>query len=327
MKLKALLITKTEQGQKADWTELDDSDLMEGDVTIRVTHSTLNFKDGLAVTGKAPIVRRWPMIPGIDLAGIVESSAAPAFKPGDKVLVTGCGLGELHYGGYAERARVKSEWVVPVPEPFDAADAMTVGTAGFTAMLCVLALEDHGVTPDKGPVLVTGAAGGVGSVAVALLAGLGFHVVASTGRREQDAYLKSLGAAEIIDRAELTGKPRPLDKERWAGAVDAVGSTTLANVLSQTSYYGCVAACGLAQGADLPATVMPFILRGITLQGVESVMTPRPRRLEAWRRLARDLDMAKLRAMREEHPLSDVLKLAPEIVAGRVRGRVVFTVG
>lgn len=328
----ALVISKDDSkggqgGQKVEWSTLDDGELMEGDVTVKVTHSTLNYKDGLAVTGKAPIVRRWPMIPGIDLAGVVERSQSADHKAGDRVLVTGCGLGEVHFGGYAERARVKSEWVVPIPESLSAADAMAIGTAGFTAMLCVMALEDHAVTPDKGPVVVTGAAGGVGSVAVAVLAKLGFHVVASTGRTGEADYLRSIGAAEIMDRAELAGAARPLGKERWAGGVDAVGSTTLANLLSQTKYRGCVAACGLAQGADLPASVMPFILRGITLQGVESVATPRPRRLEAWRRLALDLDIGKLDAMRSEHPLKDVTKLASEIVAGRVRGRVVFNVG
>ena len=323
---KALLISKGEGGQRADWASLQETDLMEGDVTIRVTHSTLNYKDGLAVTGKGPIIRRYPLIPGIDLAGVVESSESEGIKPGDKVLVTGHGLGELHHGGYAERARVKSEWVIPIPEPFSASHAMAVGTAGFTAMLCVLALEDHGVTPDKGPVLVTGASGGVGSVAVAVLAKRGFHVAASTGRPEEGDYLKSLGAAEIVDRKEFSGAVKPLARERWAGAVDAVGSTTLANVISQTKYYGCVAACGLAQGPDLPGSVLPFILRAVTLQGVESVMTPRARRLEAWRRLAGDLDKAKLEAMRSEHPLEDVFKLAPLIVEGKVRGRVVFTI-
>ncbi len=324
---KALLISKDDGPQQVDWAELSDDDLMEGDVTIQVTHSTLNFKDGLAVTGLAPIARRYPLIPGIDLAGIVTASSNADYKEGDEVLVTGYGLGELHHGGYAERARVKSDWVVKVPEPFSLADVMAIGTAGYTAMLCVLALEDHDVTPDKGPVLVTGASGGVGSVAVAVLAKLGFHVAASTGRPQEAEYLKALGAAEIVDREEFSGKVRPLGPEKWAGAVDAVGSATLANVISQMKYHGCVAACGLAQGADLPASVMPFILRNVTLQGVESVMTARPRRLEAWQRLASDLEMSRLQAMTDLHPLADVLDLAQQIVKGQVRGRVVFEVG
>lgn len=324
---KALLISKDEGGQKAQWSELAEGDLMAGEVTIRVTHSTLNYKDGLAVTGKAPIVRKYPMIPGIDLAGVVESSTSPEYDEGDAVLANGWGLGELHYGGYAERARVPASFLVPVPSPFSCEDAMAIGTAGYTAMLCVLALEDHDVTPDKGPVVVTGASGGVGSVAVAVLAKLGFEVAASTGRTSEADYLKQLGAAEIVDRTELSGPAKSLGRERWAGAVDVVGSTTLANVLSQTKYYGCVAACGLAQGADLPASVMPFILRGITLQGVESVMAPKPKRLEAWSRLAADLDISKLKAMTSVHPLSDVVELAPKILEGQVRGRVVFEIG
>lgn len=327
MAFKALLLSKTDGGQEAAWTELDEADLMDGDVTIRVTHSTLNYKDGLAITGKAPIVRRWPMIPGIDLAGIVERSDSTDYRPGNAVLVNGWGLGETHYGGYAGMARVKAEWLVPVPAPFTPADCMAIGTAGYTAMLCVLALEAHEVAPDKGPVVVTGAAGGVGSVAVAVLARLGYEVAAVTGRPSEADYLKGLGAAEVLDRADFAGPAKPLGRERWAGAVDAVGSTTLANILSQTKSRGCVAACGLAQGADLPASVMPFILRGITLQGVESVMAPRALRLEAWRRLARDLDVGKLSAMRQERPLEDVLDLAPQILAGKVRGRVVFSVG
>ncbi|MCG8559679.1 MAG: oxidoreductase, partial [Hyphomicrobiales bacterium] len=244
----------------------------------------------------------------------------------DQVLVNGWGLGETHYGGYAERARVKGDWLVPVPSAFSCEDAMAIGTAGYTAMLCVLALEAHDVTPDKGPVVVTGASGGVGSVAIAVLAKLGYEVAASTGRTEEADYLKGLGASEIVDRTEFSGKARPLNRERWAGAVDAVGSTTLANVISQLKYYGCVAACGLAQGPDLPASVMPFILRGVTLQGVESVMAPKAKRMEAWSRLAEDLDIAKLKAMTDVHPLSDVLELAPQIVEGKVRGRVVFAV-
>ncbi|GAB4232041.1 MAG: MDR family oxidoreductase [Methyloligellaceae bacterium] len=323
---RALLITKDDDGQHAEWRDLSEDDLMEGDVTVRVTHSTLNYKDGLAVTGKAPIIRRYPMIPGIDLAGIVEKSDSPDYKEGDAVLVNGWGLSETHYGGYAERARVPADFLVPVPEPFSCADAMAIGTAGYTAMLCVLALEDHHVTPDKGPIIVTGASGGVGSVAIALLAKLGYEVAASTGRTSEADYLKGLGASEIINREEFSGPAKPLGRERWAGGVDAVGSTTLANILSQTKYGGCVAACGLAQGADLPASVMPFILRAITLQGCDSVHAPKSLRLRAWERLARDLDMDKLKAMTDVHPLSDVLDLAPRILKGEVRGRVVFEV-
>ena len=324
---KALLATKTDKGQSVDWTVLTEDDLMDGDVTIKVTHSTLNYKDGLAITGKAPVIRHWPMIPGVDLAGIVETSASPDYKPGDEVIVNGWQLGETHYGGYAEKARVNAGWLVPLPKQFNCSDAMAIGTAGYTAMLCVMALEEHDVKPGSGPILVTGASGGVGSVAIALLSRLGYEVTASTGRTEEEEYLKYLGAGEVIDRNELSGKPSMLGKERWAGAIDSVGSTTLANVLSQTRTYGCVAACGLAQGADLPTSVMPFILRGITLQGVESVMAPKERRVEAWERLAKTLDIGKLRAMAVAHPLEDVLDLAPLIVAGKVRGRVVFNVG
>lgn len=325
-RFKALLISKADDGQSVDWAELGEDELMDGDVTVRVTHSTLNYKDGLAVTGTAPIVRTWPMIPGIDLAGTVAASSHPDYKEGDQVLVNGWGLGEQHYGGYSERARVKGDWLVPVPSALSCEDAMAIGTAGYTAMLCILALEAHDVRPDSGPVVVTGASGGVGSVAIAVLAKLGYEVAASTGRTEEADYLRSLGATEIIDRSEFSGKARALGRERWAGAVDAVGSTTLANVISQMKYYGCVAACGLAQGADLPASVMPFILRGVTLQGVESVVAPKAKRVEAWDRLASDLDLSKLKSMTDVHPLADVLNLAPQIVAGKVRGRVVFTV-
>lgn len=323
---KALLATKTDEGQSNDWTELTDDDLMEGDVTIRVTHSTLNYKDGLAITGKAPVIRRWPMIPGVDLAGEVESSKSSEFKKGDRVTVNGWGMGETHYGGYAGKARVPAGWVVKIPKQFNNSDAMAIGTAGYTAMLCVIALENNGVEPGNGPILVTGASGGVGSVAVALLSKLGYEVIASTGRTEEEDYLKYLGAAEVVDRSEFSDKAPMLGKERWAGAIDSVGSTTLANILSHTKYYGTVAACGLAQGADLPANVMPFILRGVTLQGVDSVMAPIERRIEAWNRLAKDLDIGKLRAMAVAHPLDDVLELAPQIIRGQVRGRVVFSV-
>jgi acrylyl-CoA reductase (NADPH) len=324
---KGLQLTKGEKGTVAAWTDLTEADLMDGDVTVRVSHSTLNYKDGLAVTGKAPVVRRWPMIPGIDFAGTVVSSNNLAYKAGDGVILNGWGVGETHLGGYAQLARVKGEWLVPLPSAFTPAQAMAIGTAGYTAMLCVMALERNGITPDRGAVVVTGAAGGVGSVAIALLAKLGYSVIASTGRVAEADYLKGLGAAEIIDRAELSGPARPLNKERWAGAVDTVGSTTLANVISMTKYDGCVAACGLAQGLDLPGSVAPFILRGVTLAGVDSVMAPRARRLEAWSRLARDLDIAKLDAMTVTRPIADVEALAPDILAGKVRGRVVLELG
>ncbi len=276
------------------------------------------------MTGKAPVIRRWPMIPGIDFAGTVVSSSHAEFRDGDEVILNGWGAGETHYGGYAQMARVKGDWLVKKPAAFSAAEAMAIGTAGYTAMLCVLALERHGVAPASGPVLVTGAAGGVGSVAIALLAKLGYQVTASTGRASEAEYLKGLGATEIVDRAELAGKPRPLNRERWAGAVDAVGSNTLANALSMIKYGGTVAACGLAGGMDLPASVAPFILRGVTLAGVDSVMAPKAARVEAWARLARDLDKGKLAAMTVTRPAADVTALAPDILAGKVRGRVVL---
>jgi acrylyl-CoA reductase (NADPH) len=325
-KFDALLVSKTDAGQSAEWTQLSESDLMEGDVTLRVSHSTINFKDGLAITGRSPVIRRWPMIPGIDLAGTVTASAHPAYQTGDRVLANGWGLGEVHYGGYAQMARLRGDWLLPIPAGLTPADCMAVGTAGYTAMLCVMALEAHGVTPESGPILVTGSAGGVGSVAIALLAKLGYGVTASTGRPETAEYLKSLGATDIIARDELTGTPRALAKERWAGAVDVVGSATLANVLSQTKYGGTVAACGLAQGMDLPTSVAPFILRNVTLAGIDSVMAPRAKRGEAWTRLARDLDLAKLRAITDKRPLREVVALAPEILAGRVKGRVVLEI-
>lgn len=322
----ALLISKKDGGQAAEWTQLAEGDLMDGDVTVRVSHTTINYKDGLAITGKAPVIRRWPMIPGIDFAGVVARSSHPDFREGDEVLINGWGLGETHYGGYAQMARVRGDWLLHVPDGLTRADCMAIGTAGYTAMLCVLALEAHAVAPESGPVLVTGAAGGVGGIAVALLARLGFTVVASTGRPETADYLKSLGASEIVPREELSGSPRPLARERWAGAVDVVGSATLANVLSQTKYGGTVTACGLAQGMDLPASVAPFILRGVTLAGIDSVMTPMAKRREAWSRLARDLDLAKLRAMTETRPLCDAVALAPQILAGQIRGRIVLEV-
>lgn len=322
----ALLISKSEAGQSVQWVQLTEDDLMDGDVTVRVSHSTMNYKDGLAITGQAPVVRRWPMIPGIDFAGTVVKSAHPDFKPGDEVLINGWGLGETHYGGYAQLARVKGDWLLPVPAGLSRADCMALGTAGYTAMLCVMALERHEVTPQSGPVLVTGAAGGVGSVAVALLARLGYQVAAATGRPDTTDYLRSLGATEILPREELSGKPRPLARERWAGAIDVAGSNTLVNVLSQMKYGGTVAACGLAQGMDLNANVAPFILRGVTLAGIDSVMAPQPKRREAWARLARDLDLAKLHTMTQTRSVRDAVALAPEILAGRVRGRIVLEV-
>ena len=324
---RALLLEKGEDGQQAARiAELSDADLMPGDVTVAVSHSTVNYKDGLALTGAAPVVRRWPMIPGIDFAGVVEESSNALWKAGDKVILNGWGLGETHLGGYATRARVKGEWLVPLPPAFSPAEAMAIGTAGYTAMLCVLALERHGILPETGPVLVTGAAGGVGSVAISVLAKLGYRLIASTGRAEEKAYLTKLGADEVIPRAELTGEPRPMGKERWAGVVDSVGSKTLANALSMTKYGGCVAACGLAAGMDLPSSVAPFILRGVTLAGIDSVMAPRERRLVAWQRLARDLDSAKLDSMMTTVGLKDAAGLGPEILQGKVRGRVVVDV-
>ncbi|MBV9332269.1 MAG: oxidoreductase [Alphaproteobacteria bacterium] len=319
----AILIQKTNAGQTLEETELGLSDLMDGDVTIAVSCSTVNYKDGLALNGRSPVVRRFPMIPGIDLAGRVEASSHPAFKPGDEVVLNGYGLGETHYGGYAQMARVKGDWLVPLAGRFSPYEAMAIGTAGYTAMLCVLALEDAGIKPEKGAVLVTGAAGGVGSVAVSLLSGLGYRVIASTGRHQEEGYLRSLGAAEIIAREELAGEPRPLAKERWIGAVDSVGSRTLANVLAATAYGGAVAACGLAGGMDLPGSVAPFILRGITLAGIDSVQAPMQRRIHAWTRLARDLDKEKLARMTTVLPLSGVRNAASDILEGKVRGRLV----
>jgi acrylyl-CoA reductase (NADPH) len=323
---KALLLSRGETGVRASWETLRESDLMDGDVTVRLTHSTINYKDGLALTGRLPGMRL-PLVPGIDFAGIVDSSSHPEFAAGDAVILNGWGCGERHHGGYAELARVKGDWLVRRPAAFTNAQAMAIGTAGYTAMLAVIALEAHEVIPDKGPVLVTGAAGGVGSVAVTLLAKLGYRVVASTGRAQEADYLRSLGAAEIIGRAELSAAGRPLGKERWAGAIDVTGSYTLVNALAMTSYGGAVAATGLAQGMDLPGSVAPFILRGVTLIGIDSVMAPKPWRVKAWERLARDLDRKKLAALTVTRPLADVVALAPEILAGKVRGRVVLEVG
>jgi len=321
---RALRLNKTEDGQAHEFVELNEADLMDGDVTVSVSHSTLNYKDGLALTGTSPVVRVWPMIPGIDFAGTVESSSHADFKEGDNVILNGWGVGETHFGGYAGKARVKGDWLVKRPDGISAAQSMAIGTAGYTAMLCVMALMD---TPtDAGEILVTGAAGGVGSVALALLSKLGYQSVASTGRMEEADYLTGLGASRVIDRAALSEKGRPLDKENWAGVVDAVGSHTLANAIAQTKYGGTVAACGLAQGPDLPATVMPFILRGVSLRGIDSVMAPRALREEAWALLAEHLDMAKLEAMMQPATLDDLPALGQKILAGQVRGRVVVEV-
>jgi len=325
---KAIVIDKAEAGQTVRLADFDDKDLMDGDVTVAVEYSTVNYKDGLAVTGKAPVVRRFPMIGGVDFSGTVESSSHPAWKPGDKVILNGWGLGETHLGAYAGKARVRGDWLVRLPANMSARDAMAIGTAGYTAMLSVLALERGGITPARGAIVVTGAAGGVGSVAVAILAKLGYTVIASTGRPAEADYLNGLGASEIIDRKELAGPARPLAKERWAGGIDAVGSTTLANVLSMTRYGGVIAACGLAGGMDLPTSVAPFILRGVSLIGIDSVMCPLPLRQEAWRRL--DQDLAKddrLAAMTTEIGLGDVIDAGKRIVEGQVRGRIVVKIG
>jgi len=323
---KAIVIDKGDAGQTVRLADFDEKDLMEGDVTVRVEWSALNYKDGLAITGKAPVVRRFPMIAGVDFAGTIESSSHPAWKVGDKVILNGWGLGETHLGAYAQKARVKGDWLVRLPASMSARDAMAIGTAGYTAMLAVMALERSGLTPARGPVVVTGAAGGVGSVAVALLAKLGYTVTASTGRPDEAAYLKGLGAAEVIDRKELAGPPRPLAKERWAGGIDSVGSTTLANVLSMTRYGGTVAACGLAGGMDLPGTVAPFILRGVSLVGIDSVMCPLGLRQQAWGRLETDLQKAKIEAITSEIGLPGVIEAAARIVEGRVRGRIVVRI-
>jgi acrylyl-CoA reductase (NADPH) len=322
----AIVIEKADDGQKVGLANFDENNLMDGDVTVRVDWSTVNYKDGLAITGKAPVVRRFPMIPGIDLAGTVETSSHPEWKAGDRVVLNGWGLGETHLGAYAEKARIKGDWLVPLPAVMQPRDAMAIGTAGYTAMLAVMALERHGLTPDGGPIVVTGAAGGVGSVAVAVLAKLGYQVIASTGRVAEADYLRSLGAADVIDRQELTAAPRPLGKERWAGGIDAVGSATLGNVLAMTRYGGAVAACGLAGGMDLPTSVAPFILRGVSLLGIDSVMCPRPLRLQAWKRLASDLDRSALDKMTTEIALPDVIQKAPSILKGEVRGRIVVKI-
>lgn len=323
---KAIRIDKAEKGTTVALTRFDAAELMDGDVTVDVEWSTVNYKDGLAVTGKAPVVRRFPMIAGIDFAGTVADSANPNWTPGDKVLCNGWGMGETHLGAYAEKARVKGDWLVKLPQGLSARDAMAIGTAGYTAMLSVLALEKHGLAPKDGPIVVTGAAGGVGSVAIAVLSKLGYHVIASTGRMTESDYLTKLGAAEIIDRAELSGAAKPIAKERWAGGIDSVGSTTLANLLSMTKYRGAIAACGLAAGMDLPSSVAPFILRGVCLLGIDSVMCPIELRRQAWDRLATDLDPAKLADITHEISLDDVIDAGAKVLAGQVRGRLVVKI-
>jgi acrylyl-CoA reductase (NADPH) len=323
---RAIRVSKTDAGQAVELADLTEADLMEGEVTVDVEYSTVNYKDALALTAKAPIIRTFPLIPGIDFAGTVRDSSDDRFAAGDKVILNGWGVGESHHGGFSECARVRADWLVKVPNGLDTAHAMAIGTAGYTAMLCVMALEDQGVEPGDGDVLVTGASGGVGSVAVALLSKLGYAVTASTGRTGVADFLEGLGASGIISRDEFTGPVKMLAKTRWAGAVDAVGSTTLANVLSQMKYGGTVAACGLAQGMDLPTSVAPFILRAVRLIGVDSVMCPMPRRSEAWRRLARDLDLAKLDALTSHVKLEDVPQVAEDLLAGKVRGRAVVDI-
>jgi len=325
--LKALLLEKDDAGFRAGIRELDEAALPEGDVLVAVAHSTLNYKDGLAITNRGPVVRKWPMVAGIDGAGRVLESSHPQWKAGDAFILNGWGVGETHWGCLAQKARLKGDWLVPLPAAFTTRQAMAIGTAGYTAMLCVLALERHGLQPGDGEVLVTGATGGVGSVATALLGKLGHRVVAATGKAAEADYLRSLGAADVIDRAELAAPGKPLQKERWAAVVDAVGSHTLANACAQTRYGGVVAACGLAQGADLPATVMPFILRGVTLAGVDSVMAPPALRRQAWDRLARDLDPQRLETISTEVPLAQAIARAQDLMAGKLRGRVVVSIG
>jgi len=319
-------INKTEAGQSCELKQLSDDDLMEGDVTVEVEYSTLNYKDGLALTGKGPVVRTFPLTPGIDFAGTVTSSLNSRFKVGSKVVLTGFGVGEVHSGGYAQKARVNGDWLVSLPGGIDSRQAMAIGTAGYTAMLCVLALENHGITAGSGDILVTGASGGVGSIAVAILNKLGYRVVAVTGRMDEKDYLLGLGAADVIDRAGFSGKPRPLYKELWAGAIDVAGGNTLANVLSQIKYGGAVAACGLAESMDLPTSVAPFILRGVTLYGIDSVMAPLQKREQAWARLAQDLDLKLLEDLSFDLDFADLPRAAEEILAGKVRGRAIVKI-
>lgn len=326
-KFKAYQVTKEEQGPVAALRELMEQDLMEGDVTVKVAYSALNYKDGLALTSKAPVIRKFPLIPGIDFSGTVVASESPAFKMGDTVLLTGFGVGEVHHGGFSEVARVDGNWLLPVPAGMTSRQAMVVGTAGFTAMLCVMALEGHGIAPGDGEILVTGAAGGVGSVAIAILSKLGYSVTAVTGRRAEQDFLKSLGASNVMDRQAFSEKARPMAREQWIGAIDVAGGNTLANVLSQISYGGAVAACGLAESMELPGSVAPFILRGVTLYGVDSVMTPMELRKKAWQRIAQDLDLSKLESLASEIELTDLPAAAEAILAGKIRGRTVVKVG
>ncbi|MGY5207332.1 acrylyl-CoA reductase (NADPH) [Nocardia gipuzkoensis] len=322
----AVLIEKGEAGPKVTLTDVDEATLPEGNVTIEVAYSTLNYKDALAITGKSPVVRAFPMIPGIDLAGVVTESSHAEWSVGDEVILNGWGVGETHWGGLGQRARLNGDWLIPLPTEFTARQAMAIGTAGYTASLCVEALLRHGLRPDQGEILVTGATGGVGSIAIALLSKAGFTVAAATGKTSETAYLQHLGAGTVVDRAELAERGKPLQKERWAGLVDTVGSHTLANACAQTRYGGAVAACGLAQGMDFPATVAPFILRGVTLSGIDSVMAPKQRRLDAWARLARDLDPAALDSIAQEIPLGEAITAAGRLIDGTVRGRIVVDV-
>ncbi len=326
MLFRAVLVRKVDSAQQADVVMFDDADLMEGDVTIKVDYSTLNYKDALAITGAAPIIKTFPLIPGIDLAGTVETSSHASFKAGDRVVLNGWAIGVSHHGGFAQKARVKGDWLLKLPPKITTRQAMAIGTAGYTAMLSVLALEHGGMSPDRGDILVTGAGGGVGSVAIALLSKLGYRVLASTGRLQESSYLKTLGAAEIIDRNTLSAPGKPLGHERWAGAIDVVGSHTLVNVLAQTRYGGTVTACGLAQGLDLPGSLAPFILRNLTLAGIDSVNAPKVKRTSAWARLARDLDLAKLEQMTSVVGLAEATSLAQRLLAGQVRGRIVVDV-
>ena len=323
---KAYQIGKNEDGQRCRLTDLSDDDLMDGDVTVRVEYTTLNFKDGLALTGRSPIIRKFPLTPGIDFAGSVLESSHPDFRAGDDVILNGFGVGESHSGGFAQKARVSGDWLVAMPEGLDARRAMAIGTAGYTSMLCVMALERHGITPDAGDILVTGAAGGVGSIALAILGKLGYRVIASTGRPAEKDFLVGLGAADVVDRAKFAEPARPLAKELWAGAIDVAGGNTLANVLSQTSYGGAVAACGLAESMNLPASVAPFILRGVTLYGIDSVMAPQAKRREAWSRLARDLDLELLDSLSFELDFEALRQAAKDILDGKLRGRAVIKV-
>jgi acrylyl-CoA reductase (NADPH) len=324
--MKAILLAKDNDQFSARVADVDEAQLPEGDVTIRVDYSTINYKDALAITNKSPIVRKWPMVAGIDAAGTVEKSSHPDFKPGDAAILTGWGVGESHWGGLAQKIRVKGDWLVKAPKGMSARDAMAIGTAGFTAMLCIMAIDERGVKRGSADVLVTGATGGVGSIAVAILAQRGYRVVASTGKLSEEAYLRSLGAAEIVDRATLSQPGKPLQKQRWAATVDSVGSHTLANACAQTMDEGVVTACGLAQGMDFPVTVAPFILRGVKLDGINSVTCPMDRRRRAWQQLEKDLDRAKLASMIVEIPLAEALVRAPEVLAGKHRGRLVVDV-